>query len=340
MDALDVVRKRLLAFAFTQPALAFVLQRRARRIEARVAFTIVLALALSIFAPAFMLAVGPIVFGVPHVASEVRYLVVRRGLDRRWLVAIVAMCACVAALRVAGQATDEPLFTRIEVLGGVAFVLGGAALGGNMRRLLVVAPIFALGAILAATHATFMRLFFVHAHNFGALVLWMFFFRKRRNVPWLVLALLAVSIVLVLSGATMRWASSMGSLSSFGVSVQDVAAWLTPGFAASVTVPLALLHAFSDSVHYTMWLGVIPEEETRAEGSLTFRMTAKKLKSDFGATGIAIVTVAFAVVLALAAWRLPTARVAYYSLAGFHGYLELAFVAYLFTRRAPVAATP
>src|SRR5258708_2902414 len=90
LEALERARRGTLAAALAYRPLAFVLRRRARRVEARVAASILASLALAIVAPAWMLALGPLVFGVPHVASEVRYLVVRRGLGRGWIASVVA----------------------------------------------------------------------------------------------------------------------------------------------------------------------------------------------------------------------------------------------------------
>src|SRR4029077_10508484 len=98
-------------------------------------------------------------------------------------------------------------------------------------------------------YATVARLLFVHVHNFGSLLLWVVFFRRRGGVPVLVLALLAGSLGLLLSGATVGWSARLGALSALDVDVARVARWLVPDVAAGVAVPLALVHAFSDSVH-------------------------------------------------------------------------------------------
>src|SRR5438105_4028243 len=158
IDALDRTRGAALGLALRSAPLAFVLKRRARRIETRAVAAILSALALTIVAPALMLAIGPIVLGVPHVASEVRYLVVRRGLGRGWLAAVLVGCVGMSALRVLGQVTGEALtFARLEVGAGAAWVAGGAVLAahrhGTYRRAAVVAPLLLAGAALAVRHA-------------------------------------------------------------------------------------------------------------------------------------------------------------------------------------------
>src|SRR5262249_48732944 len=87
LEPIDRARRTPDAIALKSPVLAAILRSRAHRVEARAGAAILLALSLTILCPALMLALGPILFGVPHVAAEVRYLLLRRGLPRGWLVA-------------------------------------------------------------------------------------------------------------------------------------------------------------------------------------------------------------------------------------------------------------
>src|SRR5262249_29596235 len=92
---------------------------------------------------------------------------------------------------------------------------------------------------------------------------------------------------------------------------------------------------FTDSVHYAFWLGVIPEETLRNEGTLTFKMTWRSLRKDFGDVGLALVLVLFFALLVLAATGMARARDMYFAVAGFHGYIEGAILVYLVTREWP-----
>lgn len=334
VDSLDGARRWLYRFALSMRPLAYVLRQRSRRIEARACVAIVFAFALSVVAPAWMLALGPLLFGVPHVASEVRYLIVRRRLSRGLLTAVIVGCVTISGLRLVGRVSDDRVFfARAEILVGALWVAGGALLAtrkpGALRRLAWVAPPIIVAAAVAMRYATAAQLAFVHAHNFGALLLWLVLFRRRAGVPVLALTLLGAALLLIVSGVTVPWSASLGTLTALDVDVARIGAWLTPGVGASLAVPLALVHAFSDSVHYGTWLGIIPEEEIRAEGSLTFRMTLRSLFADFGVMGVAVTVAAFAAVLVGCAVNLSSARGVYFSAAGFHGYLELAVLAWL-----------
>jgi hypothetical protein len=335
--ALDRPRARLFAAALTLRPVAFVLKSRALRIEARASLAILGALLLAVVAPAFMLALGPILFGVPHVAAEIRYLLLRRGFPRALLIAAAIYCALLASSRLAEQLLQAPgLFAPVEIVlagcGTLAAGVWGARSGGSWRRLGALALFLAALGVFSLRHALAARLVFVHLHNFGALALWLLVFRRRGPLPRVAFALLALSIALLLSGFTLQLSERLGALSCLGVDLAVVAAWLSPGVILSVALPLALLHAFSDSVHYVTWLSFIPEEEIRAEGSLTFRMSARSLRRDLGLLGLGLVVLALALVLGGSLLNLALARRYYFAAAGFHGYLELAAIALLFVR--------
>src|SRR3954469_580283 len=61
---------------------------RDRRVAVVGACLIVTALVLTTLLPLWFLALGPLVWGVPHIVSDVRYLVARPGYHRRpWVIA-------------------------------------------------------------------------------------------------------------------------------------------------------------------------------------------------------------------------------------------------------------
>src|SRR5439155_19660898 len=100
-----------------------------------------------------------------------------------------------------------------------------------------------------------------------------------------------------------------------GVDLEVVGAWLVPGATMAVAIPLVLAHVFTDSIHYAFWLGIIPEETLRHEGTLTFKMTWRSLQKDFGAGGVAFVAVCVLAVAVLAMFGLVRARDTYFAIA-------------------------
>lgn len=324
----DGARAALLRGAM-RTSLGGVLRRREQRATLRAATAIGVAFLFAWMAPAAALAVSPLVLGIPHIASSVRYLVLRQPFSARTRLAILAGAGVLLAGRVYEQYGGAVgLAARIEVSAGVLWAvvaaLAGARVARSPRRLLLVLPVLALVGVAGVSHPTWIRLAFIHIHNLGAVVAWMLLFRRGRVLlPGLLLA----SALLLLGTGVVVPLMPVG----LGVDLEVVARWLAPGMALSAAVPLVLMHVFTDSVHYAFWLGVIPEETLRGEGSLTFRMTWRGLVRDFGRSGLAFVGLAMAGLALLACFGAARARDVYFAVAGFHGYLEGAMIVYLIT---------
>jgi hypothetical protein len=321
IDALDRVRGTFVRALVGAQVLGAVVRRRESRITLRASLAILVAFGLATVAPAATLAISPLLLGVPHVASSIRYMVLRQRLPRAWLVVLMALAAIMMALRIAEQ-THGARFARAEVACAALWALLAALWGsrGVPRRLTIALPLLGAAGAVAIAFPVAARLAFVHAHNLGAVVIWALLMQRNRAA--LPLVLLCAGLALLLSGAI----APLGA-SALGVDVDAVARWLTPG-ARAIAVPAVLAHVFTDSVHYAFWLGVIPEESLRHEGTLTFKMTWRALRRDFGDAGLAFVFVASAAFIVLPLFGLARARDAYFAVAGSHGYVEGAMLVY------------
>jgi hypothetical protein len=333
----DRSRQALLRAMARTPLATFV-TRRTPRIGARAAIAIVFALALASTFPALALAIGPLALGIPHVAASLRYLIVRREVSRPFIAAIVVTSIVIVAARVLASSLGAGA-ARIEIAAGTAlFAMAAIEAARRSRRWtrgLGALAILGVGLALAVQAPFFVRLAFVHVHNLGVVALWVLMFRREGSLPKLVGGALVVSLLLVASGATIPLARALGGLDAGGVDCHDVAAWLAPSILPSLALPLVVMHAFTDSVHYAFWLGVVPEEELRGEGTLTFRMTARGLALDFGALALGALAIAFAVILVLAFTHGAFARDAYFVVAGFHGYVEGAVLVWVLVGGVP-----
>src|SRR5262249_33550056 len=93
----DRVRSRLLRF-FAPRARSLVVARD-RRVALAASCLLLCALASSSVVPMWLLALGPIIWGVPHIVADVRYLVARPGYHRRpWIMAAIAAGIVAAGL--------------------------------------------------------------------------------------------------------------------------------------------------------------------------------------------------------------------------------------------------
>jgi len=335
---LDRVRGAILARAAAVPSLRAWLAPRDRRVVALATVGILVAFTLSVVAPAALYALSPIVVGVPHLASDARYLVLRADHPRRVVVALAAWCAALLAVRGAELAGAPVAVTaRAELALAAAGVLALTAVAARHpaarrgRAALVAAATLVLLAI-ALVDPALTRVVVAHAHNLVAVLLWVLLFRRRAGNPRLValpLALLAVAVAVILSGATFGPMIDLGAHEALGVNLLAVADWLAPSL-TTTAVPLTLAYVFLQQIHYAVWLGWIPQGETRANGALTFRQSWRALLRDLGAPAVAVTAAAM---LALAACAtlgpLTMTRDVYLFLTGVHAWLELAALAWL-----------
>lgn len=338
LQPLDWVRGSLLRSLVRLPLLRDWLTVRDRRIALVAAVGIGLSFLLTLVVPAALYAIGPIVLGVPHVASDVRYLVVRRGLPRWLSVAVLGGCGSLFAVRLLELYAPGDLWpARLELgiagtgaLGLVAF----AALQNKSarRRGVVAASLLAggFGVALAWPHQA--RLVLAHLHNLVAVAIWIALFRSSRRALWLPLGCLLLASGLLLSGATFSTLVSFGGHEFLGQNLLEVADWLAPGLGV-LGVNLTIAYVFWQSIHYSVWLGWIPQEETRGQGSLTFRQSLRSLLGDFGPAGFWFVASGVVTLVVLATFSLHRTRDVYLFLAGFHAYLEIAMLGFLLVRR-------
>jgi hypothetical protein len=284
-----------------------------------------------------MLAISPAIFGVPHIAAATRYLVLRQKLSRGFLASMLTACVVLAAARIYEQYGAAPVAAaRGEIALAVTWSLFAIAhatwTARAFRRGAAALLVVALLAPLCLRHPVAARLAFVHVHNLGAVVLWLVLFRRHAAFPRVTVALLAAALVVLLSGLTLPLTEAAGGMRGLGVDVTVVGAWLAPGAPAALAAALVFAHAFTDSVHYAFWLGVVPEETLRGQGTLSFRMTLRGLVADFGRAGLALVVLAAALVLGASLFNPSGARGAYFAVAGFHGYIEGIMLLYLGVR--------
>lgn len=288
-----------------------------RRIRWLGSIGLVVAFALALGAPGFLLALGPIVLGVPHLVADFRYLVVRPGLHRRAFFPSLVLLPCALA------------FVR-PMLEVVALALVGAALaarGASLRRGALVALAAGVAIVGAATDRR-GEIVFAHLHNaiaFGWLLLG--FARtqgesKRLLVPIALAAglALALGLGLVPTGAS----SDASALARFGLAPWMLRSSLSPVDDPALADRFVALFAFGQAAHYAVWLRFVPELARGRKAPRSFRSSFDALRRDLG-TPFFLVALALALLFpALAFSDLGFARDAYLRLALFHGPLELA----------------
>lgn len=314
LTPLDFLRARALRLFGRRLAPLF--RDRAQRTTFVTTTALLFAFVLSTTMPFVVLALGPLVLGVPHLVADVRYLVVRRGLHRRVEIVLVAL-ACV------GLAASLPALE----LAGLATIAAGIfarRTSSTMRRGAVVAvgtAIFLLG--LDTGRAA--DVLFAHAHNLVAVVAWWQLRRRRVGVEGVVPLVIVLGAVAIATGhtlATERAWLEAGTPLPVGSLVTTLAPWDDHD-----ALSWLALFAFLQSAHYVLWLRAIPEDARERRAPRAFVASYVALRRELGVLALATAALVGAGLLLWATVSLVAARDAYLRLALFHGPLELALLA-------------
>ena len=268
--------------------------------------------------PLWLLAISPLVLGVPHLLADLRYLVARPGLHRRPLLVVgVGVPLLAAGL---GLGMRAGLLAILMALLGVDGSRGRKAVGAALL----------LGAAYWGYRNDYywLELGLAHLHNGVGVVLWWLWRPRRRGLHLIPLVLFAAAGALLLAGTVQPLAAALSAVAGPAeLSVDYHLDVLTPGLSPVWGLRLLLLYAYAQAVHYSVWLRLIPEEDRDRLTPRTFRASLQALRADLGAPLLVLAT---AVGSALALWALRdlmAARIGYFRLALFHGYLELCALA-------------
>ena len=276
------------------------------------------ALAAAGLAPLWLIGLGPLVLGVPHVVSDVRYLLVRPGFHRRRaLMAVIALAMIGAGL-------------GLRLAGGLLAVAGALVLArAGWRRKAAGLAVTAVALAVVVHAGWFADAVFLQLHNAVALVWWWFWRPRKGRLHWLPLAVFAGGAALVMLGALDGLVIARGAYDSpwRDIDVASLGPALAPFAHGQWVLRFVLLYAFGQSVHYIVWLRLVPDEDRRAPTPRTFRRTYRALIDDLGPWLVVLAAATTAVFVAWAFVSVAGARSAYLEVGFFHTYLEIVVLA-------------
>jgi hypothetical protein len=333
---LDIARRQVLLFASRAPWSRNVLRRTDSRVLVSASASILLAFVLTSWVPGLLFVVGPAVLGVPHVAGDIRYLVIRQDLPRRWVLFVALGSAALFGLRLLEVTAPTALaFAPVEVALGWTWVVAGAFIGtsaardgARWRSALLTLVLGATGA-WAIGHPHLARGLLAYAHNLVGVAIWVVLFRRRKGSALLPLLLVGACVSFLMGGA-MLYSRAPGG--PWIARLLEEARLVAPGLSERATIALALGYVFLQAVHYSVWLSWIPQEAVGRDATLTFAMSIRSARRDFGAVGLWAIAFIATAVMALSMVSPHRTRGVYLSLVTFHAYLELASLAFLVGR--------
>lgn len=334
IDAADALRREAWRLTARTGIGRLCIVDRPTRLSLLAISSMVVALSLTVIAPMWMMLLGPILLGVPHIAGDIRYLVLRppAPLRRAFLACLLFPFIAQTGLR-AWLLFDGPHLAFEEMAMGVGAVSLAIVLapGAWWRRGLValaLAPI----AYWALSRPTLGGLALAHLHNFIALAFWMFLASrampafKTAAVGMFFLFCCGLLMLGFLDAATARCIGFAEPVPYFSVS--SWASVLAPGLPETLALRLVQVYIFAQAVHYTVWLRLVPQQMNEIAAPTTFRQDFSTLRRDFGWFGLACVAAMTLAILLYALKDAYMANTAYLSLVIFHGWLELACIAY------------
>ncbi|MBI4954790.1 MAG: hypothetical protein HY908_22400 [Myxococcales bacterium] len=291
---------------------------RASRVAFAGAALGVSALLLASTVPLWMLVLGPLLWGVPHVLADVRYLVVRPGYHRRALFMVVLSVGLAASF-------------VLGLRGGLLAVAGTVAVArGSLARKVVALGVVGGLYALAELSGWVADAVLVHAHNLVGVGLW-WAWRRRGPGAWahyLPLCVFAVGSALILLGAHEPLFAAAGAHEAPWTKLDfgELEWAFAPTLEGPIASRLVVLFAFQQAMHYVVWLRLVPDEARPQPTPRSFRMSWRALVRELGPW---VLLAAAGGALVFWGWALESpagARHAYLSVSFFHVYLELVAV--------------
>lgn len=337
----DRLRQKLLETfgAFLVPFI----RSRALRVNTVAIIGFSIAAILSLQLPLWQLTLGPIIWGIPHIIGDLRYLVIKQGLIRSlsfWLFVVIPLA----------YFTYQPRITTTMIAVG-----GGALLGAiyqrsihlqkklsttTKQRLFIVFTLVSIGYLLAQQLPRQSHFALLHGHNLITLAIW-WFWRPRRRWEWISIGvLIGFSVLILLGWEADEWRNSYPKEVAFGkLSMSYFEVTLAGIIPREWRPQLVVLYGFLQSAHYLVWVRLIPEDDRLNQTPITFRRSVIRLSQDFGSWILLFTLLAM---IGLGAWAMidvASARFSYLRWISAHASLELVLIAYLFVSHQPLRTT-
>jgi hypothetical protein len=327
---LDIQRAKILRETLRVPGLRRIFFNRSQRLLVLFLASLVFNLLVAEKWPLWSLLLGPLILGVPHLGSTIRYvprLIAEGGkqIPKKFHLLIALLLASVGAIRVAGGVESN----HLELALGLACVgilgwgldVGGAKIAaafgtfGLLAGACVAWPIQSVGALILG-------------HNFVAFGYWIIRAKKtgdRKTAVFSFLVFSVFSAAILLGAFDLVSAHRSHDILNSTFDELSLGGGIFPEASALMWRRIVSAYAFGQGIHYFVWLKAIPEIELKHEHPVSFAQTFRLLRRELGsALPVLLGFSAIALAFVSGVLTLPQARDFYLAGAAFHGYLEIA----------------
>lgn len=328
IDGLDDARRALYRLTLRRPALRGWLLNRHRRLLLLSSVSALVAFLLALRFPLVSLWFGAAVLGVPHIVGGVRHTVVARRVSLGALLCAGAIFS-VSVFHVA-TATHFSAATwsavSVAMCGAVA-----AELIAARRRLLFVIPIAATAVAMSRFPFTALVLL-THVHALCSVAFFLLAARKAGHRLWPFALLVAGCIIAAAAGLLDSWMPDFPFIpASARDSLLSEIYGLAPNLDGDRLKRLVFIYAFGQSLHYAVWIRLMPEVDRVTPVPKPLRAQLALLRRDFGRAFLPMVVLCIAAAILLLLGG-GAARETYFALGFFHFALEGAALARLASR--------
>jgi len=358
-EVLDFFRSRTLRFTLQIETLRPLFYNRSLRLLFLFVLAATILLSLSLAFPLWVLLIGPLVYGVPHIFSSIRYfhyaLSNEKSLNassnnsgnnskqRRFAFAFIFFILfAVFSYRLfitadyfgvsTPQLSEWKGSSFIELIAtGVTFILGALIYRKSSSKIL--AGLF----LLLPFVAIYLRFpietigAMVLIHNFVAFAYWIIAAKTspERRVAWFALGTTSILTVLIFLGVfdgAYRFIEPAQVLNFANLSITDTGKLIAPwSQQEKLWLHACVAFAFGQGLHYFVWLKAIPDQYHYHEAPTSFRQSWGLLRSDFGKSVAGLlIALTLGSVIFWSFLEFQQARLIYFCLASYHGYLEIA----------------
>ena len=314
LDVLDAVRLRVLKRG--SRVCAPIVRDRDRRLVLVAVFACATALAATAFGPGYMLLLGPIVLGVPHLFFEARYLFFQHAHLRR--VSLVAILGLQTLFVYSGLG----IYT-LGVSCAAALIATGAIRSRNGAILLAAAALAEAASLVGPTWSRFLLL---HAHNCIPIVVWLFWRRRPLAISVGVTLCFAACVASILVGCF----DGLALHRPFGdevFSITKITDAVAGGFGGAWRHRSLRVFCFTQATHYAVWLRMIPEEARSRATPRSWRASWRAYKRDSGPNVARLMLLATVAVPVIAiAGGVVRTRALYVTVSEFHATVEVLMI--------------